>query len=225
MSESEAELRGLLTKAAQVLSGLGLVQGHGHLSSLVDDDHGQGIICTPRAAPSLATASDMIRFSPEDLRAHATRLPVEAIMHTSIYACREDVGAIVRVHSPLIDALGSRLKSIGIVHGRGSHLRNSPWVFDDPSPISTVDLGLAVTELLADRQAVVLRGNGAVIVGNDIPDAVANASYLLETVTIHLAGGVAEAAKPFTSHEIGLRGGAMRGDSSNRTWDYLVSVT
>lgn len=219
---SESSVRNLLVEAAHILAGMGLVQGHGHLSQILRDiDGGPLVVSTPRAAPSLATAADMIAFRADELQTQQHCLPVEAVMHTEIYATRPDVGALVRVHSQVIDAIGARVSTLPIVHGRGSHLRGSPQVLDDPSPISSRPRAMAVASLLADRQAVILRGNGAVIIGHDLRDAVANASYLLETVTIHLAGGFSLPARAFTDEEIALRGGSLRHDSSRRTWDYL----
>ena len=218
---NDVETRGTLVTAARILSDLGLVQGHGHLSSRLDDGT---VVCTPRAAPSLASAADMIRFHLDNWQ-QQDRLPVEIVMHTTIYEAHPDAGAIVRVHSSLIDAIGARLREVPIVHGRGSHLRGSPRVFDDPSPISTPERATRVADLLTECRAVVLRGNGAVIVGHDLPDAVSNASYLLETVNIHLGGGLPEPARPFTAEELALRGSGLEKDSSSRTWNYLVSMT
>ncbi|PJJ65352.1 class II aldolase/adducin family protein [Compostimonas suwonensis] len=223
-SPDDAQTRTDLAHAARILAHIGLVNGHGHLSARVSDSTlpEQVVLSTPRGAPSLVSPAEMVGYSSANWQQMAERVPLEAPLHLAVYRARPDVGAIMRMQGTLLDAVGTRYDTLPIVHGRGSHLRRAPRVFPDASPIRDAELGRQVAELLGDGQAAFLRGNGAFTVGVDIPDAVANASYLLETIEIHLARGRDDPPLSFTDEELTARGGGMKGDSSRRSWDFLL---
>lgn len=210
-----------LHAAAQIIANMGLVNGHGHLSIKLHEPGGEVLVATPRNAPSLVSPPEMIAFSTDEWEARKSDLPVELPLHRAIYSARQSVRAIVRMHGPQLDAISTRMTMLPIVHGRGSHLRSAPMVFANPSPISTLTLADEVSLLLGEGNAVFLRGNGAVTVGADIFEAVANASYLLETAQIHLAGGLTSQPLNFTPQELKGRSG-MRADSDRRTWNFLA---
>ena len=216
--------RAELVSAARILAHLGLVNGHGHLSVRLSDPAlpEQVILSTPRGAPSLISAAEMVEYSSATWQRDAELLPLEAPLHLAVYEARADVGAIMRMHGSLLDAIGTRYDTLPLVHGRGSHLRRSPRILADTAPIRDMTLGRQVAELLGDGQAMFLRGNGAFTVGADIPDAVANASYLLETIEIHLARGRDDPPRVLTDDEMTARGGGMKGESSRRGWEFLL---
>jgi ribulose-5-phosphate 4-epimerase/fuculose-1-phosphate aldolase len=70
------------------------------------------------------------------------------------------------------------------VHNHGSFFAGGVPVYGRPDLISTADLGNQVAIALADKPAVLLRGNGQVTVGRTIPEAVMMAIYLEETAQI-----------------------------------------
>ena len=57
-------------------------------------------------------------------------------------------------------------------------------MFQTPDLISTEKLGNEVAQVLADKPAVLLRGNGQVTVGRTIPEAVMMAIYLEEAAEV-----------------------------------------
>jgi HCOMODA/2-hydroxy-3-carboxy-muconic semialdehyde decarboxylase len=74
--------------------------------------------------------------------------------------------------------------SLEPVHNHGSFFAGGVPVFHTPDLITTEQLGNQVAQALADKPAILLRGNGQVTVGRTIPEAVMMAIYLEEAAEI-----------------------------------------
>jgi len=103
----------------------------------------------------------------------------EVRIHQAIYARRPDVGGVCRIMPPALMALST----MGIVprprHGIGAYFAPEPAYWDDPRLLRDVGLAGALADRMADRCAIVMRGNGAVVVGESIEQA-AVLSWFLE---------------------------------------------
>ncbi len=90
------------------------------------------------------------------------------------------VNAITRIHARVANIFSVTDRRLEPVHNHGSFFAGGVPVFTPADLISTEKLGNDVSETLANRPAVLLRGNGQVTVGRTIPEAVMMAIYLEE---------------------------------------------
>jgi ribulose-5-phosphate 4-epimerase/fuculose-1-phosphate aldolase len=96
-------------------------------------------------------------------------------------------------------------------------------VYDDPELVRTDALGLALARDLGASRAALLRGHGAVVLGEDIPDCVTAALFLEESAErLILAASVGE-PREYTADEIArVRAGLVQRSVSLKTWNDAV---
>ena len=207
----------LLRIAARALARAGLVDAYGHCSLRVDDS---AFLVTAPMPMGLLTNE------------RGTVVPVEGAlpegvlgevrMHQAIYRRRPDVHAIARVLPPSVRALSALGRTARPLDGFGSYFAPSPPLYDVVGLVRDDDKAAAVAECLGDASAVVLRGGGAVVVGESLPQAVVLARYLEDASTLDLvasAGG--GRVKPMTKREAAERA-IWTGDILERMWAYLT---
>lgn len=102
----------------------------------------------------------------------------EVRIHREIYRRRPEVGGVCRTMPPAVMALSAA----GLVpvprHGIGAYFRSVP-LWTDPRLLRDDAAAAALADLLGDAPALVMRGNGAVVVGESLPQAV-TLSWFLE---------------------------------------------
>lgn len=196
MSDAEAT-REAVAEAAQVLAALGLVTAFGHVSARLD---ATSVVVTPPIPLAEATADDVVR-----VRLDAPELPADAPpetwAHLAIYAARPDVAAVARGMPPASFAAGALAGSgsLAPLHGQGAWLGRAVPVHDCAALLRTAELAAGAAATLGRSHAVVLRGNGAVAVG-DTPGLAVTRLWLLESLCrVHLA---APGGAPLRSAEI-----------------------
>lgn len=164
--------------AARALAGAGLVHAYGHCSARLDD--GQFLVCA---------ALPMGRITDEP----GTVVPIdgplpqgvlgEVRIHREIYRRRADIGGICRFMSPALMALSVA----GVVpvprHGIGAYF-DQVALWDDPRLLRDDDAAARLAESLEQGTAIVMRGNGAVVAGTTLPQAVTLAWFLEDTARI-----------------------------------------
>lgn len=164
--------------AARALAGAGLVHAYGHCSARLDEAH--FLVCA---------ALPMGRITDEP----GTVVPIngplpegvlgEVRIHREIYRLRADVGGICRFMSPALMALSVA----GIVpvprHGIGAYF-DQVALWDDPRLLRDDDAAARLAEGLGQSGAVVMRGNGAVVAGTTLPQAVTLAWFLEDAARI-----------------------------------------
>jgi HCOMODA/2-hydroxy-3-carboxy-muconic semialdehyde decarboxylase len=193
--------------AARALARHGLVDAFGHVSARV----GESFAMT--APEALGTVDRLVEVpvDTDDLPAGA---PKEAWIHAEIYRQRPDVGAICRAQPPAVNAA----VAIRARHGQGAFVGATVPVHDDATLVRTRELGAAVAASLGDGDAVVLRGNGAVTVGQTAGIAMALMYVLQASARINLAGS----AKPL-SHAECASWRAAAPELLGRLWAHLAA--
>jgi HCOMODA/2-hydroxy-3-carboxy-muconic semialdehyde decarboxylase len=189
--------------AARVLAGLGFVHAFGHVSARGPD--GAGVLLTPTSPPlGTLTAGDLLALDADGRppRGQAARMPIEAPMHLAVYAGRSDVSAICRIHAPATAAWASTGAVPPLLHGFGGMVEPVA-VWDDPGLIATEAMARRVAAVLGDTPALLLRGNGGLIVGATLDEALARAWCLEDRCRLALAVG--DRARPLTRAELERR--------------------
>jgi HCOMODA/2-hydroxy-3-carboxy-muconic semialdehyde decarboxylase len=153
-------------------------------------------------------------------------LPVDVLgevrIHQQIYRVRSDVNGIVRFQSPKVISLSAMGRSPRVYHGFGSYFAPSPPLWRDPRLIRDDVRAAGVVSELGSARAIVLRGNGAVVVGSSLQQACALAWYLEDAARVELdllASG--EKGLEFEPAESADRA-TLQGRIFERMWEWLT---
>jgi L-fuculose-phosphate aldolase len=118
---------------------------------------------------------------PEDVVALDDRdavLPLETVLHTSVYRVRPDVAAVVHGHPPNATALAATGAPLSLLTHDSVLFADGVGHFDEPDLIVGDEQAGRVAAALGDRRAVLLQNHGVVVVGKDVPWAVLTAVTL-----------------------------------------------
>ena len=180
-----APLRQLLSDGAAILGHAELNQGFGHLSARVPGR--ELFLITPRKNFT-AIAPDEIEvvdFDGRKLTANSLdRAPNELFIHACIYRARADVAGVARTQAEYVEAFGVAGVPIRPVHDFGAILLSHTAIYPDPRLVTTPERGEALVASLGAREAIMLRGNGSVVVGSSVPEAVVRAVFLEESARL-----------------------------------------
>ena len=177
------QLRKDLISASRILSHLKLVEGFGHVSARIPDS--DRFLITPRISLAMVSEEQLLTLNMNgDIVEGNHPAPFEAWLHIAIMKAKPRVNAITRIHARVANIFSVTERRLEPVHNHGSFFAGGVPVFTNPDLISTVQLGSDVSATLANRPAVLLRGNGQVTVGRTIPEAVMMAIYLEEAAEV-----------------------------------------
>jgi HCOMODA/2-hydroxy-3-carboxy-muconic semialdehyde decarboxylase len=133
----------------------------------------------------------------------------EVRLHQCIYRERPDVGAVVRSMPASLMALSAARRVPRPLHGPGSYFgAQGAALWDDPQLIRDDTRAQAVTDTLGERAAVVMRGNGVVVVGASLLEAVVRTWYLEDAARLELsllAAGLGDQAAVMSAEECAQR--------------------
>lgn len=176
----QAELR----VAARALSRGGLVHAYGHCSLRLDAGH--FLVCAAKPMGSIL---------PGDA---GTVVPVhgalpdgvlgEVRIHQQVYARRPEVGSVCRIMPPQLGLLGLLKRTPRARHGFGAYFAkpdgSGPVLWDDPRLLRDDAAAGRLADTLGTGNALVMRANGAVVVGKTIVEAVALSWFLEEAARV-----------------------------------------
>ncbi len=202
-----------IAEVARIISRAGLVEAFGHVSAR----SGDGILITPTRPLGGTTESDVLEIDAEGRPVgEAEDVPLEAALHAAVYAAREDVGAIVRTHSPAAVAAGASGEVPPLVHGLGG-LAGEVAICDRIDLVSDAGAGGQVAGALGPASNLLLRGNGSFSVGTDLAEAAVKALYLEERC---LVGGQTKPDRQFDEAQLAARSRWFAAESE-RAWAWM----
>lgn len=222
-----AVIAGKVAAAARMVAAEGLVEAFGHVSARIA---GSSFVITPRKGLASVSADELLGVGMPDgiMRVNhgdPSTLPVEAVIHAAIYLARSDVDGIVRDHGEASTVFGVSGQSLQPVHALGAVGLGGVPIFDSSDLISDRAGGDDLCSVLGDSSAVLLRGNGRVVVGASVEEAFARAVLLEESARIQLAARSAGLdARLLTSaeQECAVRDLANPGQI-RRVWDHYYA--
>jgi HCOMODA/2-hydroxy-3-carboxy-muconic semialdehyde decarboxylase len=198
-----------------------LVHAYGHCSMRLNESH--FLVCAPQAMGLIAAGEAGIVVPVQGELPEGTLGEVR--IHQEIYQRRPEIGGIVRSMPRDVMTLSTARITPAPRHGMGSYFSPGIPLWDDLQLVRTQAQAAGVAACLADRAAVVMRGNGAVVVAPTLTQAVVLTWYLEDAARIELAlhsAGLAASGAVLTEQEAAQRA-VGTGRIYERMWDYLVA--
>ena len=185
---------GDLVAAYRILAEFGVIDAYGHVSVRSERDPNRYLLARS-LAPELVTEADILEYNldsnPIDERGRDSVR--ERFIHGEVYKARPDVTAVVHNHSPTVVPFSvTRIQLRPIFHmaafvGLGVPLfeirdfeQGTDMLVKSPS------LGAALAGILADKPAALMRGHGALVVGEGLARAVGRSIYLEQSAQMQL---------------------------------------
>lgn len=218
MSVDLAAADRLIRQAGQALARHGLVHAYGHCSIRTSETTFRVSAAKPLG---LVSATDRCVDVPLDGPLPDGVLG-EVRVHREIYRVRPDVKAVVRCMPPKLMSLSVMGRVPRARHGFGSYFYPMPPLWDDPQLLRDDAQAGRLAAALGEQRAIVMRGNGAVIVGGSLQEAVALSWYLEDAARIELdclAAGQPEAG--LLSQQEARQRATWSGRILERMWEFL----
>lgn len=216
-----ADLARAIVAGCHVLQGEGLVGAYGHVS--VRSPDGSGFLISGRRSMAAMTTEDVRIITIDDDRPIAAGVPIEAYIHSAIYAMRPDVNAVARSHGDACSVFGILGTPVQPVHDFGATAGAHVGVLSSAELVTSAARGKAVAEALGDDAALILRGNGVVVTGASVAEACVRSIYLEESARLQaLAWGSGRELIHLSPEEIHLaRRDVGSASQVDRSWQHF----
>lgn len=175
-----------LVLAYRILAAHGVVDAYGHVS-LRRAANPQRYLLARAMAPELVTADDILEFDLDSnpVRDEGAALYLERYIHGEIFKRRPDVNAVVHNHSPSVIPFGVTTVPLRPLFNTAAFIGEGVPVFEirdfqesGDIIVKTPRLGGALAGTLGAKPAALMRGHGAVVVGDSLMLAVVRSVYL-----------------------------------------------
>ena len=170
----------------RVLAAHGIIDAYGHISLRSESDPDTYLLARS-VAPEIVQASDIITYDLDSnpLDANGRASVKERFIHGEIYKARPDVMAVVHNHSPTVvpfSVTGVQLRPLfhmAAFVGEGvPTFEIRDFAMNTDLLVSNPMLGAGLAQVLGDAPAALMRGHGAVVVGENVARAVGRSVYL-----------------------------------------------
>jgi HCOMODA/2-hydroxy-3-carboxy-muconic semialdehyde decarboxylase len=172
------EQQRLVQQGARALGRAGLVHAYGHCSLRLDES--RFLVCAARPLELVGEASGTVCPVSGPL---PDGVLGEVRVHQQVYARRSEVAAVCRIMPPALMAMSTQGMVPRPRHGIGAYFDTLP-LWPDPRLLRDDKAASGVAEMLGKSLAIVLRGNGAVVVGETMQQAVTLAWFLEDAARI-----------------------------------------
>jgi ribulose-5-phosphate 4-epimerase/fuculose-1-phosphate aldolase len=222
------ELKKQLIQATVICEMEGLFEAFGHITVRIPGtDH---ILMTPQGPPGGAKLRDVVELNLKGEKISGGGRPnTELPIHTCIYRARNDVQSVVHVHPPKVIAFSIAGKEIFPMLSSDRKLSPSVKIFGEPGGdtyIASDELGDKMVQTLGDKFAVILRGHGAVTVGDSIEGACLTAIALERAAGLQFMASMLllsqATGKDFQTIALSVRDETNRIRIQKRTWDFYL---
>ena len=161
--------------ALRIIYSEGLSDAFAHLSSRSED--GNGMMFMPRKSPALVQGAELFFVDFE------TPVP-QSSLHQAIYKTRADVKAIFHFHSPAIVLLSVLGQTIRPMHNYSAIFYEGVPLYTGTGQVESPARAGEMATLLGRAKALMLRGHGAVVVGQSIREVCMLSLFLEESAKL-----------------------------------------
>lgn len=206
--------------AARALGNNDLGHAFGHVSARLDAD--SFLVCAPKPM-GLIRPGDAGTVVPVDGPLPDGVLG-EVRCHQQIYKRRPDVNGIARTFLRDVMTLSTFQRTPKPRIGFATYFAPCPPLWDDPLLLRDDAAAEKFADTLGDARAIVMRGNGCVLTGATVEEAIVMAFFLEEAAKTELAvmASGQEAASVVYSPEQATARAVSSGRIFERMWDYLT---
>ncbi len=203
-----------------MLARLGLVTAYGHVSARA----GESMLITPAADLACVSGTGVVEVP---LAAGGGTLPAgapaEAWAHLALYRARPDAAAIARAQPASAFAVAATVSWLVPLHGQAAWLGEAVPVHDDAALLRSPEQAERAANSLPAGEALLLRGNGALTLGDTPGLAVARMWLLAAACDVYLTALAASGSNPVTplSGEEIASWRAVGGELLPRLWQHL----
>jgi len=220
LGEPVARTQVRVRMAARALGRNDLGHAFGHVSARLDGD--SFLVCAPKP---------MGLIRPED---DGTVVPIDGPLpdgvlgevrcHQQIYQRRPDVNGIARTFLRDVMTLSTFQRTPKPRIGFASYFAPCPPLWDDPLLLRDDAAAAKFADTLGDARAIVMRGNGCVLTGASVEEAIVMAFFLEESAKTELAvmASGQEADSVIYSDDQAKARAVSSGRIFERMWDYLT---
>lgn len=185
-AQTPQDVIGDLVVGNHILANESVLDGYGHISARHPWNKNRFLL-SRSLAPESVTAADILEHDLDGAPVDAKgRTPYkERFIHSAIYRARSDVNAVVHCHTPSLIPFGVTDVRLRPMYHQAAFLAAGVPVFEIRDVagmtnmlIETATLGAALAKRLADKPAALMRGHGAVVVADSIPNVVGRSIYM-----------------------------------------------
>ena len=200
----------------------------GHLSVRVP---GENLICMPGHLHDQARTLDTLTFEDIitiDMEGNKVEGKLGAVgerfIHTKIYAARPDAGAVIHCHPQMATCFSIAGVKILPVYHRAAIFYPAVPIWDYPGQIDNPELGQQLAQALGGSPAILVRGHGAVTVGESAEACVAICAILERTAKMQYIASTLGTPRPIEA--MYLDGNHIKGQTHKNwvknIWGYLA---
>jgi HCOMODA/2-hydroxy-3-carboxy-muconic semialdehyde decarboxylase len=216
----EADLRDEIILAGRVLAARGLVEGFGHVSARASVDGNDVLIITPRRALALVERDELVMMDVGTGAVLAGNPPLEVAMHRSLYLADPSVQGVVRAHPAMVSAFGATGRPVRVLHGFGAWLGETVPVHDATTLVTDEEHGTRLSSQMPAAGALLLRGNGMVVTGRSVVEALYKAIVLEEAATLQYHAAQLGEPRYWTSEQCAVRNAQDFDHEPVRAWEH-----
>lgn len=161
--------------ALRIIYREGLSDAFAHLSARTDG--GGEMLFMPRRSPALVQKDELFYVDFE-------RPVPQSSLHQAIYKTRADIKAVFHFHSPAVALLSVLGQTIQPMHNYSAIFYQGVPLYRGTGQVETPARAAEMAGLLGDARALMLRGHGAVVVGQSIREVCMLAIFLEESARL-----------------------------------------
>ena len=175
-----------LVAANRILVNEGVLDTLGHVSARHERDANRYLLSRSRA-PELVGADDIMEYDLDNNPVDPKDRPLylERFIHGEIYKLRPDVKAVCHNHAPSLIPFGVTGVPLRPIFQSAAFMVEGVPVFEIRDAAGMTDmlikdptLGRALAQTLSNKNALLMRGHGAVVVGPSLPLVVRRAIHM-----------------------------------------------
>jgi ribulose-5-phosphate 4-epimerase/fuculose-1-phosphate aldolase len=215
--------------ANRILADQQVLDAYGHVSARHPSNPSR-FLMGRNLAPALVGATDIVEYdldgNPIGAPANFTHF-LERFIHAEVYRARDDVKAVIHTHSPAVIPFGVTKAPLKPMYHMGAVLAPGVPVFEIREAaggmtnmlVSNAKLGKALAETLGDKNVVLMRGHGNVIVAASLPMAVFRAVYTETNARLQMQAIGIGGTINFLEKEEGQKAMQVLDQIHTRAWD------
>jgi len=215
IDESYNAIKNDFITALRIIYREGLSDAFAHLSARSNDGH--EMMFMPRKSPALVQSDELFFVDFEK--------PVpQSSLHQAIYKTRADVKAIFHYHSPALILLSVLGQTVRPMHNYSAIFYDGVPLYTGTGQVESPERAREMAKLLGGAKALMLRGHGAVVVGQSIREVCMLALFLEESARLQAEAmrlGTPMLIERDEAEKIARR--TFKPTSVERAWDHFAA--